>query len=168
MKLSIVGIIGVQIAFASCLFAQSIDMDKIRKDFSKGHKDKDLCATHLKDLEKHADTPIERGYEAAYHMFMAKHAGNPFKKMSYFKDGKSMLEKEIASSPQNIELRFIRLCIQYYVPKYLNYSSNVEEDKKYLMNNLYKISDREVKDLIYQYLKGAKMYTENELALLGR
>lgn len=168
MKLNILGIVGVQMAFASCLFAQDINLDQIRRDFNKGHKDENLCASHLKALEEQANTPVERGYEAAYHMFMAKHAGNPFKKMSYFKAGKAMLEKEITSNPQNVELRFIRLCIQFYVPKYLSYSDNIEADKKYLMNNLYKISDKEVKDLIFQYLKGAKMYTENELALLGR
>ena len=147
---------------------QNLRITEIRKDFKVGHKDEDKCKRHLEALEKHADSPVERGYEAAYHMFMAKHSGNPLKKMSYFKDGKKKLDKEIAANPSNIELRYIRLLIQFYTPSYLGYRDNIEEDKDFLMNNLYKINDREAKQIIYTYLKGAKMYSDQELALLGR
>lgn len=148
--------------------AQSLNLNDVRRDFNKGVKNEDLCEKYHKTLEKEADTPIEKGYEAAFHMFMAKHTSNPIKKMSYFNGGKKLLEKQIANNPNNIELRFIRLCIQYYVPGYLGYSSNVEEDKMFVMNNLYKMADENTKDIIYNYLKGAKMYNEEELALLGR
>ncbi|WP_437919761.1 hypothetical protein [Sphingobacterium sp. LRF_L2] len=152
----------------SVLYAQNLSITDIRKDFKIGHKDEKACKRHLQALEKYADSPVERGYEAAYHMFMAKHIGNPLKKMSYFKDGKNMLEKEISGNPNNVELRYIRLCIQYYIPSYLGYKDNIEEDKEFLVNNLYKLSDKETKDLLYTYLKGAKMYSDSELALLGR
>lgn len=148
--------------------AQTLRISEIRKDFKVGHKDEATCKKHLNALEKHADSPVELGYEAAYHMFMARHSGNPLKKMSFFKDGKKMLEKQIASNPSNVELRYIRLCIQYYIPSYLGYRDNIEEDKDFLMNNLYKLSDKETKEVLYNYLKGAKMYSERELALLGR
>ncbi|KGE12774.1 hypothetical protein [Sphingobacterium deserti] len=148
--------------------AQTVSLSQIRKDFKIGHKDGDKCKQHLESLGKHADSPVELGYEAAYHMFMARHTGNPIKKMSYFKDGKKMLEKQIANNPNNVELRYIRLCIQYYIPSYLGYRDNIEEDKDFLMNNLYKLNDKEAKELLYTYLKGAKMYSEKELALLGR
>ncbi|WDF70619.1 hypothetical protein PQ465_09640 [Sphingobacterium oryzagri] len=149
-------------------FGQNLPITEIRKDFKIGHKDEEKCKRHLTALNKHADSPVERGYEAAYYMFMAKHSGNPLKKMSYFKDGKKMLDKEIAANPNNVELRYIRLLIQYYTPSYLGYRGNIEEDKDFLMNNLYKINDKEAKQIIYTYLKGAKMYSDQELALLGR
>jgi len=148
--------------------AQSLNLNHVRRDFNKGVKNEDLCEKYYKTLEKEADTPIEKGYEAAFHMFMAKHTSNPLKKMSYFNGGKKLLEKQITNNPNNVELRFIRLCIQYYVPSYLGYSSKVEEDKTFVMNNLYKMPDEDTKDIIYNYLKGAKMYNEDELALLGR
>jgi hypothetical protein len=37
-----------------------------------------------------------------------------------------------------------------------------------MINNLYKLQDKEAKQLIYQYLAGAKMYSDEELALLRR
>lgn len=150
------------------LFGQKLSLAEIRKDFKIGHKDEETCKKHLEALEEYADCPVERGYEAAYHMFMAKHSGNPLKKMSYFRSGKKMLEKEIANNPSEIELRYIRLCIQYYIPSYLGYKGNIEEDKDFMINNLYKLKDKETKQLIYTYLAGAKMYSDDELALLGR
>lgn len=149
-------------------YAQSLNLNEIRKDFNKGVKNEKLCQEHLDKLEKLAKSPLEKGYEAAFHMFMAKHTSNPFKKMNYFKGGKKLLEEQIKQEPKNTELRFIRLCIQYYIPSYLGYKSNIDEDKEYLVANLYKLKDQQAKDLIFDYLKGAKMYSDKELALLGR
>lgn len=152
----------------SVVFAQNINLHEIRKDFNKGVKDEQLCKKYLNLLQANAKTPLEKGYEAAFHMFMAKHTSNPFKKMSYFNGGKKLLEKQIKLEPNNTELRFIRLCIQYYTPDFLGYKHNIEEDKNFLVENLHKLSDEKAKDIIYKYLKGANMYSEQELSLLAR
>lgn len=152
----------------SVVFAQNINLHEIRKDFNKGVKDEQLCKKYLNLLQANAKTPLEKGYEAAFHMFMAKHTSNPFKKMSYFNGGKKLLEKQIKLEPNNSELRFIRLCIQYYTPDFLGYKHNIEEDKNFLVENLHKLSDEKAKDIIYKYLKGANMYSEQELSLLAR
>lgn len=149
-------------------FAQTLNLHDVRKDFNKGVQDAKLCKKYLSLLQENAKSPLEKGYEAAFHMFMAKHTSNPFKKMSYFNGGKKLLEKQIKSDPNNTELRFIRLCIQYYIPDYLGYKSNIEEDKNFLVANLHKLSDERTKDIIYKYLKGANMYNEQELSLLSR
>lgn len=148
--------------------AQTINLQDVRKDFSKGIKDKSLCERYWKNLEKHSVSTVEKGYAAAFHMFMAKHTSNPFKKMSYFNGGQKKLEELIKKDPTNVELRFIRLCIQYYVPKYLGYRDNIEEDKDYLVQNLRSIKDANTKEILFNYLKGANMYSEKELALLAR
>lgn len=162
--------------FLSCIFisfvllsnGQSLDLNVYRKDFNKGVKDETLCKTYYETLKKNSNSHVEKGYEAAFQMFMAKHTGNPIKKMSYFKGGRGLLEEQIKTSPFNIELRFIRLCIQYYIPSYLGYKANIKEDKDFLMNNLYKFQDEEGKLFLYNHLKGADMYTDQELILLGR
>lgn len=83
---------------AFVLYAQDISIDEIRRDFKIGHKNEMTCKKHLEGLEKYAKSPEEFGYEAAYHMFMAKHCSSPFTKMTYFKNGKKMLEAQIAST----------------------------------------------------------------------
>lgn len=156
------------IGFISLSQAQSLDLDDIRQDFNKGVKDDELCHRHWKNLEKHAKTRVEKGYQAAFQMFMAKHTSNPIKKMRYFNGGKKLLEEQIAADTNNIELRFIRLCIQYYIPNFLGYKDDIEVDKAFVMNNLYRLQDKDTKSLIYKYLAGAKMYSDEELTLLGR
>jgi len=168
MRLLCFCVVLTQIILFSTVEAQTLKLAEIRKDFKIGHKNEGLCKEHLAALEKYANTPVERGYEAAYHMFMASHSGNPFKKMSYFKNGKKMLEKEIASNPNNVELRYIRLCIQYYIPSYLGYKDDIEDDKRFIRDNLYKLDDKATKTLLYTYLKGADMYSNDELTLLAR
>lgn len=154
----------------SCLeiHAQKLDLNSVRNDFNKGVKNAALCERYLSLLNEHADSPVERAYAAAFHMFMAKHTGNPFKKMNFFKDGRDRLEVELIAHPNNVEMRFIRLSIQYHIPKYLGYHEDIESDKDYVMNHLHTLSDEHAKETIYKYLKGANMYTDTELALLGR
>lgn len=148
--------------------AQNISLNDVRKNFNKGVKDENLCSDYLDYLETSAKSTVENGYKGAYTMFMAKHVSNPLKKMSYFKSGKKILEQQIKSDPNNTELRFIRLCIQYHIPDYLGYNNNINQDKDFLVTNLYKMKDDKVKELIYTYLKGANMYNEEELTLLRR
>lgn len=154
--------------FTSGICAQELDMKSIRKDFKHGINNQKTCLENLSILKKHANNPVEKGYLAAYQIFMAKHTSNPFKKLGHFNKGKKMLENIIEEYPQDTELRYIRLCIQFYSPKFLDYQSNINEDKIFVMNNLYKLSDTAAKELIYNYLKGTKMYTDSELELLGR
>src|SRR5690606_41715492 len=87
-------ILAIVLLISNEIRSQDLDLNSVRNDFNKGVKDEDLCKRHLEALEENADSPVERGYAAAFHMFMAKHTSNPFKKMSYFKDGKNKLEKE--------------------------------------------------------------------------
>ncbi len=79
-----------------------------------------------------------------------------------------MLEEVIQENPHEVELRFIRLCIQHYSPKFLGYRDALESDRQYVMNNLYKMKDKQAKGLIFNYLHGAKIYSDDELDLLKR
>lgn len=154
--------------YTSSIYAQELDMRSIRVDFKHGINNQKTCVENLSLLEKHADNSVQKGYLAAYQIFMAKHTSNPFKKLGHFNKGKKMLEDLIDEHPNEIELRYIRLCIQFYSPKVLGYQTNIDEDKSFVMNNLYKLRDPSAKELIYTYLKGAKMYTDTELELLAR
>ncbi len=149
-------------------YAQKITMKDIRNDFNKGVKDEALCESYFEWLDKNAKTDTEKGYKAAFQMFMAKHTGNPIKKMSYFKGGKKLLEEQIKFNPNNVELRFIRLCIQYHSPSFLGYRDDIQVDKNFMIDNLYKINDVEIKQLLFKYLRGADIYNEKELAMLSR
>ena len=67
---------------------------------------------------------------------LAKHDSNPVKKWRYFYKGKDMLENAINKYPNNLELRFLRYCVQLNVPDFLAYKSHLESDKEIITNQI--------------------------------
>lgn len=156
-------------------FAQQLNIDKIRREYSKAVKDEELCKRNFDLLDEGAKSSTEMVYRAAYEILLAKHIGNPFKKVGQFKQGKQDLEELIRAYPTHIEARFIRWSVQVHAPSFLGYKDNIMEDKNFLVKNLYKLPNEEAKSIIYNYVKGANPYlkgeqifTINELKELGK
>ncbi|MDQ1151562.1 hypothetical protein [Sphingobacterium zeae] len=139
-------------------FGQQVNIDKIRREYAGAVKDEDLCEHNLKVLKEGAKSPTDKVYLAAYQILLAKHIGNPFKKVGQFKEGKNYLEEVIKENPNHIEARFIRWSVQVHAPSFLGYNNNILEDKNFLVKNLYKLPNEEAKSIIYNYLKGANPY----------
>lgn len=102
------------------------------------------------------------GYHGAAQMMMAKHVGNPFKKLSYFNKGKQIFTEAIAADPQNVELRFLRFSVQAEAPGFLNYKQNLEEDKQMLLAQTPDLKDADLREMILNYLAGSKGLTTSE------
>ncbi|MFM7023168.1 MAG: hypothetical protein ACKOXB_09335 [Flavobacteriales bacterium] len=112
-----------------------------------------------------SSSPVELGYHGGALMAMANHCYLPTSKLSYFNSGKKELEKAIAASPKNAELRFIRFSIQCNVPAFLGYSSNIAADKTILINYLksaQSASDADLKARIKNFLLQSTQCTETE------
>lgn len=112
--------------------------------------------------------PILLGYKGAANMIMAKYKLLPTTKLSYFNEGKKILEKAIKSAPNNVELHYIRLSIQLNIPSFLGYSSQINSDKKILIqhiksNPLSAKSDLEKR--IINFLLSNKQCTKDELSI---
>lgn len=137
---------------------QQVNIDKIRKDYAEAVKDEELCEHNFDILTEEAKSTTEKVYLAAYEILMAKHMGNPFKKISQFKEGKKHLEELIKNNPNHIEARFIRWSVQVHAPSFLGYKNNIIDDKNFLVKNLHKLPNEEAKLIIYNYLKGANPY----------
>src|SRR5690606_3467593 len=114
------------------------DMVTVRDLFSKASVD-EKANNELFDLTKSYSlsyAPIIYAYNAAAEMTLANHTMWPTAKFDYFSSGKSKLESAIKTYPSNVEMRYIRYCVQQGCPFFLNYSSNLSEDKKYVLANL--------------------------------
>ena len=97
--------------------------------------------------------PIYAGFLAVGQFFMAKHAFNPLKKMSYFNDGKKTMYAAVKSDPKNLEVRLMRLITQESAPKLLGYYQNIDEDRNVLTRNYKNSADKDLKTYIKAYLK---------------
>lgn len=98
------------------------------------------------------NNPLLFGYRGGATMLMAKHAFNPFSKLSYFKKGKLMLKSAINADQTNVELRFLRYTIQTNVPGFLNYNSDKNLDRTFISQSLPKLKDQELKKIISEFL----------------
>jgi hypothetical protein len=85
-------------------------------------------------------------------MLQSKFAINPFVKLKAFNDGKEQLEKVIKQYPQDIELRFLRFCVQDGTPAILDYKLNMKEDSQFIENKISK-SSKELQTFITPIFK---------------
>lgn len=96
--------------------------------------------------------PIYQSFMAVGNFFMAKHAFNPVKKLSYFKKGRKMLDEAISKEPDNLEMRFLRLVSQEKTPKILDYNDKISEDKNFVIKEYKNSKDTELVLQIKKYL----------------
>lgn len=143
---------------------QEPGLTEVRDLFAQASPDKESCEKLLVLLEPYNEhnNPTFLGYKAVGTMLMAKHSFNPFKKMSYFKKGRQMLDKAVNADPDNIELRFLRFASQTESPGFLGYRGEVEEDKKFLIAALPHTSDPRIVKEVKKFMKQSTFLTARE------
>ena len=102
----------------------------------------------IEELKNHQSESIYKAYLGAYETIWANHAWNPMSKLNTFNQGKSKIEKAVLSSPENIEIKFLRYSIQRNAPKFLNYSKDLETDKNFILKNQHLVKDESLKNLL--------------------
>ena len=150
--------------FHSASFAGEIQLNDVRLMFEKSVIDETTCRNLIADLNKYneANNTTFAAYKACATMIMAKHCFNPFKKLSYFNEGKLLLEKCISSQPENTEARYLRLTVQSSAPRFLCYNKSLQEDKDFLQSHYSNISDELLKIMIYSFLLSSEYLTYSE------
>ncbi|RQP10319.1 MAG: hypothetical protein EAS48_07550 [Chryseobacterium sp.] len=126
----------------------SIDLDYLRANYSRAVTDKTLCNRMITDLRQSNRSAVAGAYYGALLCVRAKHSLNPMQKLQSFNAGKAALEAAVARVPKNVEVRFLRLSIQQNIPRFLNYRSDVDEDRRYLAAHMHKITSVELKSMI--------------------
>jgi hypothetical protein len=156
-------LIGLLFYFSAC-FAEVPSINFVRALYQKSPVEENSCKELIRVLAScnERNNPLLLGYKASGTMMMAKHVFNPFTKLSYFKKGKSMLEKAIEVDEENVELRFLRFSAQTNIPSFLGYKEDIQKDKKFLLQSLPKITDPILKTLIVSYLKKTDYLSDSE------
>jgi hypothetical protein len=112
-------------------------MDQIREDYiasinDSGKADK-LC-NQLEDIKN--PSAVIMAYLGSVQAIKAKHAWNPVSKMSYLSKGFETINKAVAKDPNQLEVRFLRFSLQYYVPSFLGYNKSLMDDKNKILSIL--------------------------------
>lgn len=146
------------------------EVSEIRRQYTESVKDEVKCKALYERLfaDKTIKDPVILGYKGAVAMVMAKYVSSPLSKLSYFKEGKEILEAALKKAPQNLELHFIRFGIQENLPSILMYNENLVEDKKFIIQHLEEVDRPRFKQSIIAFLLKSENVTEAEKAELRK
>ena len=104
-------------------------------------------------------------YKGAVTTMMSKYASGISDKKSFFTEGRDLLEHAIATEPENVEIRCIRLSVQKNVPKITGYRKNIDEDKQFILDNFNTMTDTDAKAFVKGYASQSDAFTDAEKQL---
>jgi hypothetical protein len=139
--------------------SSATDILSVRKMFYNAAGSRSQTEAFMTQLDKaeNKNTPVIAGYRGMGYMLLAKHSYNPVTKLSAFSKGKKLLENAILAESRNVELRFLRLSVQLNAPGFLNYSDEIAQDKKLIIEEYKNISDEDLKRRIKDFMAGIKV-----------
>lgn len=115
-----------------------------RELFINSTKDESIANEFFKSTHNvNNNSAITLGYKAVSEFIMCNYTSNVYKKWSYFKNAKQLLETAIKNDPKNIELIFLRYSIQKKLPSFLGYNENLQNDENQIATflNLYTLKN---------------------------
>jgi tetratricopeptide (TPR) repeat protein len=74
-------------------------------------------------------------YQGTLVAIMTKTTWNIFKKMKYLTKSEDSFKKAISLDSNDLEIRFIRLAVQFNIPEYLGFSNKIESDKEFILKH---------------------------------
>ena len=149
------------------VFGTAQDLKALRSEYPRANTDVHTAAALLKSLA-HVSTQDEAtlvAYKGALLTIRARNSKGISDKISYFKEGKTLLEQAISEAPENIEIRCLRMGVQENSPKIVRYKGNLDTDKKFLIDNYAAVKNEEVKVFVEGYVRQSDQFTDTEKRL---
>ena len=135
-------------------FENSYKIHDLRQFYEKSAKDKATCEKLIKHLNNYkGQDPVVRGFGAGAQGMMAKYAWSPYYKIKYLHTSAQQFEEIIKQHPQVAEVRFLRYSLEYFIPRYLNMSSHLDEDKKVFLDSLFRYPKSDIDGEVYQIMR---------------
>jgi len=109
----------------------------LRAQYLEASQDSDAGKRFYQLMSGYEDNnPVVLAYKAVSEAIMAKHVWNPYMKMKHLNKSSEIFEQAVQLDSQHPEIRFLRFTVEHYVPRYLNMSKNLEEDKAQIIAGL--------------------------------
>ena len=131
------------------IFAQKSDLIQLRETCFRAFVENDPSEfLNRINQPNQINSPILTAYKSIAILFEAKRTFSPFDKIKLFNTGKNLLEYSIYTDKLNLELRFLRFCVQTNLPFILGYSKNIKGDKEFILKNWNFSDDKDLKERI--------------------
>ncbi len=160
---------GILISFTEA--TQKTDITELRKQMLraiKSPKVTDSLYLNLQTISRKA--PLVLAYIGALEALKAKDSWNPYKKIKYLNLSNKTVKEAVVASPNDLEIRFIRFSIQFYLPGFLGLSKDMKADKNLIIQLLkqkhYGSADKVYLQNIIKFMVDSKQCTPQEVAFL--
>lgn len=156
------------ILVANVSFALQPGIGELRALYYKAPSDKGASEKFLQVTGgiNEMDNGVLLCYKGAAQLLRAKYVYNPYTKLTCFSNGKKLVEKAIKKDPDNLEIRFVRYCIQENTPGFLGYDSDMKVDKAIILRGWGALTDAELKKNIKNYMLQSKFCSSAEKSIL--
>lgn len=151
------------------------DLSQIRADYVVAINDSEKADELYAQLSsiKNPD-PLILAYFGASKAVKAKHDWNPVNKLNYIKEAFNTVNQAVSKKPDQMEIRFLRFSLAYYVPSFLGYSKNIEIDKKKIIellngqNNFNLNIDPTILKNMVNFMIDSKLCNDHDIAILRK
>ncbi|TAH19677.1 MAG: hypothetical protein EAZ08_08245 [Cytophagales bacterium] len=122
-----------------------IDINSLREEYLKAVNDDKGIEYLLGILAKNnSSDALVLAYQACLETLKAKILWNPLEKLALAKQSQHTFAKAVSSSPNNLEIRFLRYSIQLSLPSYLYLSNDLEEDKNLILKLIQEVEVQQI------------------------
>ena len=137
--------------------AQTNNLDQIRQSYLESDKSEENINELISKCEKYKsnNNAIIYAYRTVADVMLIKYKYNPLHKLRLFTDYCRKLDLIVTNNFNNIEIRFLRYCLQKKSPRFLGYNDNLEFDYKFITENI-DIESKELQTYIRSTLKSLK------------
>ena len=152
---------------------QANDLPQVRKEYYSAVNNEKSAEKFYESLKKRNPTdPVIMAYFGSAEAIMARHAINPYKKLSYLKSGTKRLNSAVSKAPDNLEIRFLRFSLEHYVPSFLGYSKHLQADKNKIVELVRQRKFGEMDGALLanlvNFMKETKRCSPQEMAILAQ
>ena len=140
-------------------------LEAIRKEFHKAVLDPEESDTfygYLLNVQS-AD-PTIKAYKAVSEAMLAQVLWNPFSKFSQVRKYSRQMEMAVMEDTENLEIRFLRLAIEYNLPRFLGMSSHLYEDRDMILENIIAVDSYNLDPAFCHYI----LYFMNDTGLCSK
>lgn len=116
-------------------FAAPSNLSQLRSEYLKAASDED-AAEKIIQLTEGKKEALSIAYRGAAWAIKAKHQFYPGTKLDYVKKGLKELNNAVTSDSKDVEIRFLRFSVEENIPGIVSFTSHVNADKKFILDNI--------------------------------
>ena len=129
-------------------------LQELRILYYKAEADKQSAARFVEVMEEinTGVNPLMLCYKGMAYLLQARQSINPYNKLYQFRRGRSLIEQAVHDDPENVEIHFMRYCVQTNSPSFIGYNKDINDDRKFVLKSMHKVADEDLKKRINDYL----------------